>query len=91
MSTSIEWDVMPDGRLLAIQKGEGEDDIADFNVVLDWSDGLRARMSSGLQLDPTFARNGRSGPGDRERCKCLVLLWCRRLGSNQHSLAGRGF
>ena len=41
-----EWDVMPDGRLLAIQKGEGEGDITDFNVVLHWSDELRARMST---------------------------------------------
>jgi serine/threonine protein kinase/Tol biopolymer transport system component len=40
-----EWDVMPDGRLLAIQKGEGEGDITDFNIVLNWSDELRARMT----------------------------------------------
>jgi Tol biopolymer transport system component len=40
-----EWDVMPDGRLLAIQKGEGEDDITDFNVVLHWLDELRSRVS----------------------------------------------
>ena len=39
-----EWDVLPDGRLLAIQKGEGEDDITSFNVVLNWIDELRARM-----------------------------------------------
>jgi serine/threonine-protein kinase len=41
-----EWDVMPDGRLLAIQKGEGEDDITDFNVVVNWLDELRARMTT---------------------------------------------
>jgi hypothetical protein len=40
-----EWDIMPDGRLLAIQKGEGEDDITAFNVVLNWLDELRARMT----------------------------------------------
>jgi serine/threonine-protein kinase len=40
-----EWDIMPDGRLLAIQKGEGEDDITDFNVVLHWLDELRARVT----------------------------------------------
>jgi dipeptidyl aminopeptidase/acylaminoacyl peptidase len=39
-----EWDVMPDGRLLAIQKGEGEGDITEFNVVLHWTDELRARL-----------------------------------------------
>jgi Tol biopolymer transport system component len=42
----IEWDIMPDGRLLAIQKGEGEDDITDFNVVLNWIDELRARVTT---------------------------------------------
>jgi serine/threonine-protein kinase len=41
-----EWDVMPDGRLLAIQKGEGEGDITDFNVVLNWTDDLRARVTA---------------------------------------------
>jgi serine/threonine-protein kinase len=43
---ATDWDVMPDGRLLATQKGEGEDDITDFNVVLNWSDELRARMTT---------------------------------------------
>lgn len=42
-----EWDIMPDGGLLAIQKGEGEDDITVFNVVLNWLDELRARMTAG--------------------------------------------
>jgi hypothetical protein len=36
---------MPDGRLLAIQRGEGEDDITVFNVVLNWLDELRARAT----------------------------------------------
>jgi Tol biopolymer transport system component len=40
-----EWDIMPDGRLFAIQRGEGEDDIAIFNVVLNWLDELHARMT----------------------------------------------
>jgi Tol biopolymer transport system component/predicted Ser/Thr protein kinase len=40
-----EWDVMPDGRIFAIQKGEGEDDITQFNVVLNWSSELRERMA----------------------------------------------
>ncbi len=43
--TATEWDILPDGRLLAIQKGEGEDDITVFNVVLNWLDELRARIS----------------------------------------------
>ena len=42
---SSEWDTMPDGRLRAIQKGEGEDDITVFSVVLHWLDELRARMT----------------------------------------------
>ena len=29
----VEWDILPDGRLLAIQKGEGEDNITQFRVV----------------------------------------------------------
>jgi serine/threonine-protein kinase len=41
----FEWDVMPDGRLLAIQRGEGEDDITQFDVVLNWSSELRERMA----------------------------------------------
>ena len=40
-----EWDVMPDGRIFAIQKGEGEDDITQFNVVVNWSQELRDRMA----------------------------------------------
>jgi Tol biopolymer transport system component len=40
---ATEWDIMPDGRLLAIQKGAGEDDITVFNVVLNWFDELRAK------------------------------------------------
>jgi hypothetical protein len=39
------WDILPDGRLVAIQKGEGEDDITVFNVVLNWMDELGERMS----------------------------------------------
>ena len=42
---ALEWDIMPDGRLLAIQKGEGEDDITVFNVILNWLDELRARLT----------------------------------------------
>jgi hypothetical protein len=41
----VEWDIMPDGRLLAIQKGDGEDEITAFNVVLNWFDEVRARVS----------------------------------------------
>ena len=41
---SGDWDIMPDGRLIAVQKGEGEDDITSFDVVLNWIDELRARM-----------------------------------------------
>jgi Tol biopolymer transport system component len=42
---SNEWDILPDGRLLAIQRGEGEDDVTHFNVVLNWSSELRERMA----------------------------------------------
>lgn len=40
-----EWDIMPDGRLFAVQRGEDEDDITHFDVVLDWSRELRERMA----------------------------------------------
>jgi serine/threonine-protein kinase len=42
----VNWDVLPDGSLLAIQKGDGEDDITTFNLVLNWFDELRARMGA---------------------------------------------
>ena len=40
------WDLLPDGRLFGIQKGAGEDDIASFNIVLNWFSELRTRMGS---------------------------------------------
>jgi serine/threonine-protein kinase len=39
------WDILPDGRLLAIQKGEGEDELKELNIVLNWFSDLRARMT----------------------------------------------
>ena len=81
---SSEWDAMPDGRLRAIQKGEGEDDITVFNVVLHWLDELRARMThladSGRTLRrfgvrPRFAAAPATGPA--------TPLLSRRLGSFQ--------
>ena len=39
-----QWDILPDGRLLAIQRGEQEDDIREFNVVLNWMTEFRERM-----------------------------------------------
>jgi hypothetical protein len=36
---------MPDGRLLAIQKGAGEDEINQYNLVMNWSAELRQRMA----------------------------------------------
>jgi hypothetical protein len=40
-----QWDILPDGRLIAIQKGEGEQDITSFSVVLDWIDEVRTRVA----------------------------------------------
>ena len=40
-----EWDILPDGRLLAIQRGEGEGDITHFDIVLNWSQELREQMT----------------------------------------------
>jgi hypothetical protein len=41
------WDILPDGRLFAIQRSEAEDDTTTFNVVFNWFDELRARMAKG--------------------------------------------
>jgi Tol biopolymer transport system component len=40
-----EWDALSDGRLVAIQKGEGEDDLTQVNIVLNWFDELRMRTT----------------------------------------------
>jgi serine/threonine protein kinase len=37
--------ILPDGRLLFIQRGEGEDDITQYNVVLNWFTELRSKMA----------------------------------------------
>jgi len=42
--TPSEWDVLPDGRLVAIQKGAGEDDLTEVNLVLNWFEELKARV-----------------------------------------------
>jgi hypothetical protein len=44
---ALEWDILPDGRLIGIQKGQGEDDITKFHVVLNWFDELKAKMGKG--------------------------------------------
>src|SRR5262249_14973200 len=38
-----QWDLLPDGRLLAIQKGEGEDEPTSYRLVFNWLDELRAK------------------------------------------------
>jgi Tol biopolymer transport system component len=38
------WDILPDGRLLAIQRSEAEEDLREFNVILNWLPELRERM-----------------------------------------------
>ena len=42
---ATEWDVLPDGRMVMIQKGQTEDDVTQVNLVLNWLNELRARMS----------------------------------------------
>jgi hypothetical protein len=39
------WDVMPDGRLLVVQRGVEEDDPRRFDVVVNWAAELRAAMA----------------------------------------------
>lgn len=38
------WDLMPDGRLIGIQRGVGEDDVTSYNVVLNWLEGIKGRL-----------------------------------------------
>ena len=39
------WDILPDGRLLAVQRGRGEDEVREFNIVVNWLSELRQRMA----------------------------------------------
>jgi hypothetical protein len=39
-----QWDILPDGQLIAIQKGDGEHDVASFSVVLNWTEELKQRV-----------------------------------------------
>jgi hypothetical protein len=39
------WDILPDGSLLAIQRGQGEDEVTQYNIVLNWLNELRLRMA----------------------------------------------
>jgi hypothetical protein len=39
-----QWDILPDGRLIAIQKGMGEQDVSSFSIVLNWIDEVRRRL-----------------------------------------------
>ena len=36
-----QWDVLPDGRPIAIQKGDHEDEVTSMTVVLNWLELLR--------------------------------------------------
>ena len=49
-----QYDVLPDGRVLVVQKGEEEDDITQFDVVLNWAGELRGRVGGSRE-----ARSGR--------------------------------
>jgi hypothetical protein len=37
---------LPDGRIMAIQNGEDEDDVSSYNVITNWSEILRAKMGA---------------------------------------------
>jgi Tol biopolymer transport system component len=38
------WDVLPDGRILGIQLGSGEDDTTSYNVVLNWLASVKGKL-----------------------------------------------
>jgi hypothetical protein len=38
------WDILPDGRLVGVQKSADEDDITSYNLVLNWLDGVKKKL-----------------------------------------------
>ena len=50
-----EWALMPDGRLLAIQKGAGEDDITQFNVITNWNSQCPIVRENALKISAATA------------------------------------
>jgi serine/threonine-protein kinase len=43
-ASSRLFDILPDGRLLMVQRGEGEDELARFDVVLNFFDEVKQKM-----------------------------------------------
>ena len=43
-ATSRLFDILPDGRLLMVQRGEGEDELDRFDVVLNFFDEVRQKV-----------------------------------------------
>jgi Tol biopolymer transport system component len=39
------WDILPDGRLVAIKLGEGEGDVTSYSVILNWLDSVRGKLN----------------------------------------------
>jgi hypothetical protein len=38
------WGILPDGRLIGIERGTREDDTAAYSVVLNWLDLVRGKL-----------------------------------------------
>ena len=38
------WDIMPDGRLLALQLGVGEEQVQSVNIILNWLASARRKL-----------------------------------------------
>ena len=38
------WDVMPDGRIIGVQLGAGEEDTRSYSIVLNWLDSVRPKL-----------------------------------------------
>lgn len=49
---NFNYDMLPDGRLFIVQNGEEEDDITQFNLVLDWFEEVRTRMAKAPSARP---------------------------------------
>jgi dipeptidyl aminopeptidase/acylaminoacyl peptidase len=43
------WELLPDGRLFAVQKGDDEGPLRTINVVTDWFTELKQRMAAGTR------------------------------------------
>ena len=49
---NLQWDILPDGSLFAVQKDEREDEVTRFDVVLNFTEELRQRVKAAANPPP---------------------------------------